>query len=133
MYNILPRIGPLLVRKKNKKLADRSVSNNKCRETYLSITVADRPDDKATFAVMVCKGPNVFLFRNAIKYFWPHIYHKLSRTVANSREAAALSPTSPHEVRECVCGIAKISTNGSHSLTDQTPQMSLLIAHLRKH
>ena len=41
------------------------------------------------------------------------------------RDASALRPTSPHEVRECVSGIAKISTSGdSFTKGSDTPDGS---------
>ena len=111
---------PTLGQEQTMRLADGSLSDNKCRLTHLSLARADKPYDTATFPVMVCKGPNVILGRSAIKYFWPHIYDKLSKAAASTREAADAIPASPPEVLDSLCGIASISAEGDSSTSGDT-------------
>ena len=122
---------PTLGQEQTMRLADGSFSESKCRLTHLSLARADKPYDTATFPVMVCKGPNVILGRNAIKYFWPHIYDSLSKAAACTRKAADAMPASPPEVLDSLVGVSSISTD-SDIVPNVVTSSSDLVSSVRK-
>ena len=60
---------------------------------------------------MVCKGPNVILGRNAIKYFWPNIYSDLSKAAASTIKAAKAIPAGPPEILDRLVGVSSIDAD----------------------